>query len=84
VITDHIALGGDSYSMIVTKDFSTGSDLGYDIFSDYVKRYSQIFIGIEDRISFSTITKPSNFGSINKSHTSFLIFLYFDSIYDCL
>jgi hypothetical protein len=28
------------------------------------------------RISFSTITKPSNFDSINKSHTSFLIFLY--------
>jgi hypothetical protein len=67
----YIAFGGDSYSMIVTKDFSTGSDLGYDIFSDYVKRYSQIFTGIEDRISFSTITKPSNFGSINKSHTSF-------------
>ncbi len=53
-MTDYIAFGGSNYSMIDPKDFSIGNETDYEVFANYVKNYSPIFTGIEDRIVFSS------------------------------
>ncbi len=75
VMNEYIVSGGDNYTMIDPIDFRTGDDLDYDIFSVYVKRYSPIFIGIEDRILFSS-SDSSNFASSNQINASFMICLF--------
>jgi len=54
VMTNYIAFGGDNYTMIDTNDFSTGSETDYYVFANYVKSFSPIYTGIEDRILFSS------------------------------
>ncbi len=54
VMTDYIAFGGDNYTMIDTNDFYTGSETDFDVFANYVKSFSPIYTGIEDRILFSS------------------------------
>jgi 5'-nucleotidase len=59
VITDYIANGGSNYSMIDPKDFSIGSETDYEVFANYVKSYSPIYTGIEDRILFISASGTS-------------------------
>ncbi len=64
VITDYIAFGGDNYTMIDTNDFSTGSETDYEVFANYVKSYSPIYTGIEDRILFSSADSGTSAATI--------------------
>jgi 5'-nucleotidase len=75
VINEYIVFGGDNYTMIDPTDFRTGDDLDYDILSMYVKRYSPIITGNEDRILFSSDGSP-NFASSNQINASFMIKLF--------
>jgi 5'-nucleotidase len=75
VMNEYIVTGGDNYTMIDPTGFTTGDDLDYDTFSVYVKRYSPIFIGIEDRILFISGGSP-NFASSIKINASFIMNLF--------
>ncbi len=85
VITDYIANGGSNYTMIDPKDFSIGSETDYEVFANYIKSYSPIYTGIEDRILFSsadsgtpTTTTPVN-ETTTKNVQNFALSIQIDS-----
>ncbi|CAG2107041.1 unnamed protein product [Medioppia subpectinata] len=64
-ISEYLVNGGDNYTMINKTQFTPQKHLDYDVIIDYVKKYSPIITGLEDRIIDQAMTTTPNSHAIS-------------------